>query len=175
MLYESSAGSIDCFLKPGTYIILKCNIVTEWHHWIYQNTWSFSFSSKRFYTSLVCKSGSYPLIIYPSEPKQPLLPNIFLYCVSSFPYDKVNKWLHVLHNTSNKWNIIAITAQYIFIEHRNHVYRKNIHSLNWVGNTGSPHEMTAGEGASRWLHLNSTYLAPCYISCMTSKIVFLTQ
>lgn len=30
-----------------------------------------------------------------------------------------------------KQNAIAFTTQYNFIEHRNHVYRRNIHSLNW--------------------------------------------
>lgn len=41
--------------------------------------------------------------------------------------------------------MMAFTAQYIFIEHRNHVYRNNIHSLNWIGNSGSLHGMAAGE------------------------------
>lgn len=74
-----------------------------------------------------------------------LTPLTFSHCVSSFFSHRVNKWLQILHHTGSKQNTTVFTAQYIFIEHRNYVYRKNIHSLDWVGNTGSPHGMAAGE------------------------------
>lgn len=102
---------------------------------------------------------------------------------------KVNKGLLNLHHIGRKYNTTAFTAQYVFIEHRNHVYKKNIHSLNGVCKDGSPHEMAAGETwrgkqtnalkfteETTFIKPNNSqmFLAPHYISCMTSKIAFLT-
>lgn len=54
---------------------------------------------------------------------------------------RIDKWL----NSAPYSQQMAFTAQYIFIKHRNQVDKENIQSLNQVGNTGSPHEITAGE------------------------------